>query len=109
MITVTYVVAGAIMLFLGLVFKYLLPWINLKLGAEKLAEIAYWVGVLVRAAEQTIKGSGAEKLRWVEEQLAARGFALDGEAIRALIEAQVRTLRLEAIEGIEGAPLKPEG
>lgn len=94
MIDLTAFVGALFALLASLVTLYLVPWLKEKLGAEKLAGAAYWVGVLVSAAEQMFKGSGRgdEKLKWVQGELARRGFTLDTDQIRALIEAQVREL-----------------
>lgn len=99
MLDLTKLAIGFLTLLFGLAGAYLIPWLKEKLGAEKLSAIAYWVGIFVSAAEQmfTDVKSGAEKLKWVEEQLAARGYSLDTDAVRALIEASVRDLKLEAI------------
>ena len=82
----------------GLVARYLIPWLKAKLGAERLADAAYWVEVFVRGAEQWHKDmKGPDKLKWVLLQLDSKGIELDGDELRALIEAAVVELKTEAI------------
>jgi len=95
---ITAIIGLALTALFGLIARYLIPWLRAKLGAEKLADVIYWVEVLVRAAEQWQKDkNGAEKLEWVLKQLANKGFTLEDDAIRAIIEAQVREIKLEAM------------
>ena len=83
----------------GIVARYLIPLLRARLGAEKFADLARWVGVFVSAAEQTIKGTGIgkKKMGWVKKQLSAKGYAVETDAVLALIEAQVRELKTKAI------------
>lgn len=94
MIDLTGLMGALFTVICGLVAVYLIPWLKARVGAERVERVAYWVGVLVSAAEQLFQGTGrgAEKLRWVEVQLAGMGFGLDTERLRALIEAQVREM-----------------
>jgi hypothetical protein len=94
MIDMTPILNAMITLLAGIVTLYVIPWLKAKLTAQQQQNAAYWAGVLVAAAEQMYVGAGRgeEKLRWVQEQLAGHGFALDTEQIRALIEARVHEL-----------------
>jgi len=94
----TTIIGAVITALLGLVARYLVPWLKEKLGEQRLADLVYWIGVLVRVAEQMFQDKkGVDKLDWVKDQLAGLGFELDADALRALIEAQVRDMKLEAI------------
>ena len=74
---------------------FVLPWLQKKLNAEKLAELARWVQIAVTAAEQIYKGSGrgAEKKAYVLQFLRDKGYELDSGAlagqVNAMIEAAV--------------------
>jgi len=90
------IVGAVITALFGLVARYLIPWLKEKLGEQRLADLVYWIGVLVRAAEQMFKDkTGSDKLDWVKGQITALGYELDEGALRALIEAQVRDMKLE--------------
>jgi len=95
-INLTEVFGAIVTLLCGLASAYLIPWLKAKLGAEKLDAVTRWASVFVAAAEQMFKDKpGAEKLKWVEEQLAGMGFELDADALRAMIEAIVLELKRE--------------
>ena len=95
---ITEIIGLALTALFGLIARFLIPWLQAKVGAERLQDVIYWVEVLVRAAEQMFKNKGgADKLEWVLMQIENKGFTLDDDAIRALIEAEVREIKLEAM------------
>lgn len=99
MINLTPVVNAIVALLASVITIYLLPWLRSKYSAQELGNAAYWAKVLVAAAEQMFSGAGRgeEKLSWVQTELARRGWKLDTNEIRALIEAQVREIALGSI------------
>lgn len=90
----TPVLGAVITLVITIMTAIVIPYIKKKIGDEKYAEIERWVGVAVQAAEQLFAGSGrgAEKLAFVEEFLASKGFKIDAMSLRNLIEAAVYNL-----------------
>ena len=105
-ITLTGLVEAAIVVIMGIITRYVVPWIKAKYLAEQLQGMSYWAQVLVAAAEQiyTGQGKGAEKLKWVTNELLKRGYALDTGAVRALIEDQVYKIKHPEV-GLEVATL----
>lgn len=75
------------------------PLIKAKTTAQQQAMIQSFVNIAVAAAEQIFveSGKGAEKKAYVLEWLAARGIAVDEDALDAMIEAAVYALKNGAI------------
>jgi hypothetical protein len=98
MFDLTPLVNAMVTLMAGIVTMVLAPWLRSKYSAQQLSNAASWASILVAAAEQMYAGSGrgAEKLTWVQTQLAAKGWRLDMEEVRALIEAEVLSLKAQA-------------
>jgi type II secretory pathway pseudopilin PulG len=94
MIDVTPIFNALITLLAGLITAFVIPWLKARLTAQQQQNAAHWAAVLVAAAEQMFTGTGRgeEKLKWVEVELARKGYTLDTAQIRALIEAQVYSL-----------------
>jgi hypothetical protein len=97
MIDITPILNAMITLLAGIVTLYVIPWLKAKLTAQQQENLSCWTRILVTAAEQMFAGAGRgeEKLRWVQEQLAGRGYTLDTAQIRALVEAWVYELTEE--------------
>ena len=94
----TAIIGFVITAIFGLVARYLVPWLKAKLGAERLADAVYWVEVFVRGVEQWHKDmKGPDKLNWVLLQLSSKGIEMDGNELRALIEAAVLEMRREVL------------
>lgn len=86
-IDLTPILEAIIGLAAALITYKLLPWIKARTTAEQQALLQATVRTLVFAAEQIYgAGEGANKLDYVVNELAARGFAVD----RAQIEAAVK-------------------
>lgn len=94
MANITPILEAIVSLAIAVVTAFIIPWLKKKIGTEKLANIQYWVTVGVKAAEKLYAGSGRgdEKLAYVQEFLNSKGFDLDPDTIRALIEAAVQSL-----------------
>lgn len=91
-------IALAVISIIGAVITGLLiPYIKVKITAEKMNEIQRWVVVAVKAAEQLFPGVklGSEKKQTVIDFLANKGVNLSMEELEMLIEAAVKELNLE--------------
>ena len=81
---------------------YILPLLKEKLQEAKYARLLEMVEVAVRAAEQTIKGSGMgsikkeEVLKIVTEWMLDHGIHITQEQLDQLVECCVYNLKLEA-------------
>lgn len=86
--------AEAVIAVLALVIStYLIPWIKTRLSAEQLAYARAAVDVAVYAAEKAYgAGKGEEKLKYVEDVLAARGIALDTTALASLVDSAIKKM-----------------
>ena len=88
-IDLTPVLQAVIGLLAALITYRLVPWIKARTTNEQQALLQATIRTLVFAAEQIYgAGGGAEKMKYVQEQLKARGFDVD----LAAIEAAVREL-----------------
>lgn len=91
LIDLTPVVQAVLALLATLVTARLIPWIKSRTTAQQQQALAAAADVLVYAAEQVYgAGHGAEKLAYVADGMAARGYAVD----MAAIEAAVRRMAL---------------
>lgn len=97
MTDLTPIVNAVIALIAAIITTFLIPWIKSKIDAAKLAQIAEWVGIAVRAAEQIYNesGMGEKKKQYVLDFLSDKGFTLDPNSINAMIEAAVKELNIE--------------
>lgn len=91
MINLTPIFEAIVTLSFAVITAFVVPWLNKRLSTEKLETIQYWVTIGVEAAEQMFSGSGrgAEKLKYVEEFMQSKGFEVDTETLRAMIESAV--------------------
>jgi hypothetical protein len=102
LINLTPLVNAFIVLLGAVITAFLVPYIKRKLNEAQLIELAKWVEIAVKAAEQIIRGTkvGKERKEWVLAYLRDRGFDLDDEEVAAqvdaLIEAFVLGLRQNA-------------
>lgn len=94
-IDLTDLIIAIITVILGLVSKYLIPYIKTQLDAKKLDTIKVWVRVAVEAAEQIYNetGKGAEKKWYVLKFLESKGFSVNEDEIDNLIESAVHELK----------------
>ena len=90
-IDLTTVLGAVITLVVAIVSAVVIPLLKRKLGDEKYSEIQRWVKVAVQAAEQLFSGSGRgeEKLDYVLKFLESKGFTLDADSLRNMIESAV--------------------
>ena len=94
-------IVNALLTLLGLLLTtFLIPYIRLKLGSEKLKQVNKWTSVGVSAAEMIYKesGMGDAKKQYVRKFLESKGYKLDIDTVDALIEATVRKMQQETFE-----------
>lgn len=91
----TPVVEAVITLLAVVCTTFVVPFIKQKMDATKLAELEKWVTVAVKMAEQLAK-SGVikkeERKQKALEFLADRGYSVDDDRIKGLLEALVGDL-----------------
>lgn len=86
----------------ALISAYVIPLLKEKLNDSKYQKLLDIVEVAVRAAEQTIQGSGQgavkkdEVLNFVSEWMMIHGIDINPDQLDQLIEAAVYNLKLEA-------------
>jgi len=97
MIDLTPLVNAFIVLLAAVITAFLVPLIKRKLTDAQLTELAKWVEVAVKAAEQIIKGTKAGQARreWVLSYLRDRGYDLDDDEVLARIDALLEAFVLE--------------
>lgn len=92
------VIQIVIVVLLGLVSRYVVPWLKVKLDTEKASQILAWIQTAVTAAEQIISGEskGVEKKAFVTEYmnklLKEKGISMTEEQLNLLIESAVKAL-----------------
>lgn len=88
-----------VLVIIGVVSRYLIPFIKEKLGAEKYAKLENQVKTLVYYAEQVYNGkTGEEKLFIVKNELnrylEENHINIDTEQVRQIIESYVREMKI---------------
>ena len=97
MIDFTPLVEALITLAVTAITVFLIPWLRERYGTEKLAKAQGWVQVAVLAAEKLYgAGKGDEKLAYVENFLEEHNIVLDMDALRALVNAEIKKMENEA-------------
>ncbi len=93
MIDFTPLVEALITLAAMAITVFLIPWLRERYGTEKLAKAQGWVQVAVLAAEKLYgAGKGDEKLAYVENFLEEHNIILDMEALRVLVNAEIKKM-----------------
>ena len=89
----TYITQALVLILIGVITKFLVPYVKSQITTQKLSFVKTWVDSLVNAAEQKIQGSkmGAEKKKWVVDMLKKLGIVVD-DSVDALIESAVLVL-----------------
>ena len=92
----TQIISAVIALISALVSAFLIPWLKIKIDANKLQTIKTYVEIGVKAAEQLYAATdGEEKKAYVINFLAEHGIRFDVSTIDQLIEAAVLQLHHE--------------
>lgn len=85
-IDLTPIINAVIALIAALVTLRLLPWIKARTTATQQAMLLATTKTLVFAAEQLYQaGEGRQKLAYVKQKLLEKGFAVDLDAIEAMV------------------------
>lgn len=93
MIDFTPLVEALITLAVTAISVFLIPWLRERYGTEKLAKAQGWVQVAVLAAEKLYgAGKGDEKLAYVENFLEEHNIILDMDALRVLVNAEIKKM-----------------
>ena len=85
-----------------LISAYVIPLLKVKLADAKYQRLLEMVEIAVRAAEQTIKGSGHgaikkdEVITFVTKWMVSHGIVITEEQLDNLIECAVYNLKMEA-------------
>ena len=99
-IDLTQIILAIITLLFGILMRYVIPNVKEHLNKNQIELLQIAVKTGVYAAEQLFNSDqGKEKLEYVINYLAERGYIVDPEKIsdplRAMIEAIVRELHIE--------------
>lgn len=102
--SVAAIVGAGLLTYLGLIGKALLPAIQAWAQSKGNSLVYMVTTIAVKAAEQRLDViTGADKLKYVEDFLTARGIAFD----RTFVEAAVHDLNAEQIaSGAKAAPVQ---
>lgn len=94
MIDLTPIVQAGVVLIAAVITTFVVPYIKQKTTEQQRKQIAAWTKIAVAAAEQIYSGPGRgdEKKKYVLDFLNEHGYAIDLDAINALIEAAVLEL-----------------
>lgn len=93
MIDFTPIVEALIGLAVTAISVILIPWLKERYGNETLAKAKGWVEIGVLAAEKLYgAGKGEEKLAYVEDLLAQHKIKLDMDALKALVNAEIKKM-----------------
>lgn len=104
-IDLTPIIQALIGLLAALITYKLIPLIKSKTNKEQQAMLEATVRTLVFAAEQIYgSGAGANKLKYVQAQLQARGFDLDMAAIEAAVYAMAHSTGAPATNASNDGP-----
>ena len=86
MIDLTDILQAVIALIVAMITYKLIPWLKARTTESQQKVLLAVTRTLVFAAEQLYgAGKGPEKLAWVEEELAKRGYTLDTAAIESMV------------------------
>jgi len=94
MVDITWLVELVVWVVFLIIARYLIPWLNAKVKAEKNSELDFWIEVGVMAMEEAYKnvsGSGKKKFEEVVLFLESKGYTVD-ETVQTMIDAKVREL-----------------
>ena len=103
MIDLTPIIEAIIGLLAAIITWKVIPWIKARTTAEQQAMLRATVRTLVYAAEQIYgAGKGAEKMKYVAAQLAAKGYTVDRAEIEAAVGEYINGWpQIEAVEKVE--------
>lgn len=88
------VINALIALLAAVITAFVIPWLKVRLGNEKLTTLKTWVAVAVSAAEKLYDYSeaGTEKKAYVKKFINDLGLEVDEKILESLIESSVYSL-----------------
>lgn len=97
MIDLTQIIVALIGLLSALISAYLVPYIKTKTTYAQRQNALMWTKIAVQAAEMIYKqsGMGEVKFDYVRNFLEQKGFTLDEQEVKALIESAVLEMQNE--------------
>ena len=100
-IDLTQIILAVATLIFGILMRYAIPYAKSKLNADQMELLRIAVKTAVYAADQLYTSDqGQKKLHYVIDLLWQQGYIVDpakvDDSIRAMIEAMVKELKLEA-------------
>lgn len=85
-IDLTAIIQAIIALLAAIVTYRVIPWIKARTTESQQAIIRAAIKTAVCAAEQFYgAGKGSEKLKWVQDELASKGYSVDVQQIEAAV------------------------
>ena len=99
MMDITPFVCALILLVFAFIACFVIPWLRNKTSAAQRQELMAWISIAVRAAEQIFKGQGRgeEKMQYVLNWLEEHGFYVETTQLKAMIEAEVLSLKAQVV------------
>lgn len=97
---ITPILEAIVYLIIAIVGVFVIPYIKSKTTVEQQTEIAAWVKIAVKAAEQlyTGCGRGEEKKQYVLNWLNERGIKVNTDELDAMIESAVFELNKDKVK-----------
>lgn len=97
MIDLTSLLQALLTLVAAIITSVLVPYLKEKYGEERLKAVKTWARAAAAAAEEIYKGEGLgkDKLEYVLAFLEERGFGVDRESLRKIVEAELYELGLK--------------
>ena len=113
MVDLTPILEALIALAASAITVFLIPWMKTKMTNEQLSKAQAIVQIGVFAAEKAYgAGNGDQKLKYVEDLLAAKKIKLDMKTLKAMVDAEVKKLELvdpeSAFKIMDAIPIEEE-
>ena len=102
--TLFHIIELVITIIAAITARYLVPWLKAKLSADQIATLRTITEVAVLAAQQ-LHGNepGGDRKRfaiaYIRDFCADHGISISGRQLDALIEAAVKTMKIESAKG----------
>lgn len=102
-IDLTQIILAILALISALITRYVIPWIKGKVDERQYEAFCALIRTGVFAAEQLANtGKIQDKKQYVLQLLKENGYKVDDEVVNAMIEAQVKQLKIELDAGKTG-------
>ena len=88
MTDLTPIISAALTLIMAVITTFLIPYLKTKIDSNKFEKIRTWAKVAVEAAEMIYVGTGRgeEKKAYVIQYLNSKGYTLDADRLRQIVE-----------------------